>query len=54
MINAYTISVRKPEGKKPVRRSRCTWENTISDLKQDMRVGTELVLLRISTSGRLF
>jgi hypothetical protein len=34
MKNAYKISVRKPEGKKPLRRSRHRWEdNMIMDLK---------------------
>jgi hypothetical protein len=32
--NAYRILVRKPEGKGPLGRPRCTWENNI---KMDLR-----------------
>jgi hypothetical protein len=29
MINAYKILVRKPEGKRPLKRPRCRWEDNI-------------------------
>jgi hypothetical protein len=32
--NAYRILVGKPEGKRPLGKSRCTWENNI---KMDLR-----------------
>jgi hypothetical protein len=29
-INTYRIFVGKPEGKRPLRRTRCRWENNIT------------------------
>jgi hypothetical protein len=34
MRNAYKILVRKPEGQRPLRSSRCRWENNI---RMDLR-----------------
>jgi len=34
MRNAYTISVGKPEGKRPFRRQKCRWEDNI---RMDLR-----------------
>jgi hypothetical protein len=35
MTNAYKMVVGKPEGKRPLRRSRCRWEDNIRiDLKE--------------------
>jgi hypothetical protein len=36
MRNEYEILVRKPEGKRPHERPRCSWEDNI---KMDLRVG---------------
>jgi hypothetical protein len=35
--NAYKILVEKPEGKRPVQRLGCRWENT-DNIKMDFRV----------------
>jgi hypothetical protein len=35
MRNAYNILVRKPKGKRPLRRPRCRWEdNILMDLRE--------------------
>jgi hypothetical protein len=34
MRNAYNILVGKPEGKRPLGRPRCRWEDNIMDLKE--------------------
>jgi hypothetical protein len=48
--NAYRILVGNPEGKKPLGRPRCRWEDNI---RMDLReIGwTGLIWLRIGTSG---
>jgi len=33
--NAFIISVRKPEGKRPLGRPRCRWEDIRKDLKRN-------------------
>jgi hypothetical protein len=56
MINAHSILVGKPEGKRPLGRPRRRWENSIGmDLKGN-RVGgcwTGCIWLRIGTNGVL-
>jgi hypothetical protein len=52
--NVYKILVGKPEGKRPLRRPRCRWENNIRmDLREAGWEGmlTRLFWLRIGTSG---
>jgi hypothetical protein len=52
----YSVLVGKPEGKKPLRRPRCRWEDNIKMDLQDVRCGalTGLIWLRIGTgSGHL-
>jgi hypothetical protein len=48
------ILVGKPEGKSPVGRSRCRWEDSIIiDLRQtEQNLWTRLICLRIRTSDR--
>jgi hypothetical protein len=53
--NAYRILVGRPEGKRPLERPRCRWEDNI---KVDLReigwvLWTGLMWLRIGTSGGL-
>jgi hypothetical protein len=44
--------VRKPEGKRPLKRPRCRWEDNIRmDLKEIGKVGTGFIWLRRGTSG---
>jgi hypothetical protein len=51
---AYRILVERPEGKTPLGRPRCIWEDNI---KMDQEVGwgilTELIRLRIGKGGGL-
>jgi hypothetical protein len=50
--NAYRIMVGKPEGKGPLGRPRCRWEDNIKiDLREIEWTG--LIWLRIGTSGGL-
>jgi hypothetical protein len=53
---AYRALVGKPEGKRPLGRPRLTWQDSIKiDLqKNTMGTWTELIWLRIGTSGGLF
>jgi hypothetical protein len=56
MRNAYKILVEKLEGKIPLGRSRCRWDNNIRmDLGKIVSEGVDWILLwlRIGTSGRL-
>jgi hypothetical protein len=50
----YRVLVGKPEGKRPLGRSRCRWENNIKmDLQEkDVGVGTGSRSLRIETGGQ--
>jgi hypothetical protein len=50
---AYRILVGKPEGKRPLGRPRCRWEDNMIDL-QELEWGalTALIWFRIGTSGR--
>jgi hypothetical protein len=42
MRNAYTIFVREPEGKKPLRRPRSRWEDNLRmDLREIWRKGVD-------------
>jgi hypothetical protein len=55
MRNAYTILVGKPEGKRPLGRPRCRWED---DIRMDLRevgwkVWNGFLWLQIWISGRL-
>jgi hypothetical protein len=51
---AYRILMGKLEGKRPLGRSRRTWENNIKiDLREIGCGGTGLIWLRIGTSGEL-
>ena len=49
----YRVLVRKPEGKRPVGRPRCRWEDNIKmDLQEwEEVVGTGWSWLRIGTGG---
>jgi hypothetical protein len=49
----YRVLVRKPEGKRPLRRPRWRWEDNIKmNLQEvDVRVWTEFSWLRIETGG---
>jgi hypothetical protein len=53
MRNTYSILVRKPEGKRPLRRFRCRWEDNIRiDLRETgWELWTGCIWLRIGTSG---
>jgi hypothetical protein len=52
--NAYRILVGKPEGKRPLGRSRRRWVDNIKiDLRQDEMVWTGSIWFRIGTSGGL-
>jgi hypothetical protein len=52
--NAYRILVGKPERRRPLERPRHRWVDNIKmDLRQDGEVWTELIWLRIGTSGGL-
>ena len=52
---AYIILVWKPEGKKPLGRSRRRWEDNIKlDLRKWNRDMTGLIWLRIGTFGGIF
>jgi hypothetical protein len=48
--NAYRILVGKPEGKRSLGRSRRRW---VDNIKMDGVVWTELIWIRIGTSGML-
>jgi hypothetical protein len=50
----YRVLVRKPEGKRPLGRPRCRWENNIKMDLQEVGCGvwTGLSWLRIGTGGR--
>jgi hypothetical protein len=48
----YSVSVDKPEGKKPLGRPRHRWENNIKMDLQDVGVWTGLSWLKIGTCGR--
>jgi hypothetical protein len=39
IINAYKIFIRKPEGKRPLRRCRCRWKDNIRMSLREIRVG---------------
>jgi hypothetical protein len=46
MRNAYKILVRKPEGKRPFRKSRYRWKNNIMvDFKETGREGVDWILM---------
>ena len=49
----YSVLVGKPEGKRPLARPRCRWEDNIKMDLQDVRCGalTGLISLRIGTGG---
>jgi hypothetical protein len=49
----YTVLVEKPEGKKPLGRSRCRWDDNIRWIfkKWDVGVWTDSSWLRIGTGG---
>jgi hypothetical protein len=49
----YRVLVGKPEGKRPVGRPRCSWEDNIGRIlrKWDVGVWTGLSWLRIETGG---
>jgi hypothetical protein len=53
--NAYRKLVRKPEGKRPLGRQRCTWVDNIKiglrEIRWDVFDWIGLVWLRIGTSG---
>jgi hypothetical protein len=51
--DVYRILVRKPEGKRPLVRPRCRWEDNIRWIfrKWDVRVWTGSSWLRIGTGG---
>jgi hypothetical protein len=52
--NAYRILVGKPDGKRPLGRTRRRWADNIKiDLRQDGTVWTGSSWLRIGTSGGL-
>ena len=53
--DAYMVLMGKPNGKRPLGRSRRRWENNIKMDLQDIGWGgwTELIFLSIGTSGRL-
>jgi hypothetical protein len=53
--NVYKILIRKPEGKRPLKRSRHRKENNnrIDLMKYSGKVGARFTLLRIWDSGRL-
>jgi hypothetical protein len=52
MRNAYKIFVGKYEGKRPLGRSRCRWEDSIKmDLKETWWEGVDSIWLRIRTGG---
>jgi hypothetical protein len=53
MENMYSILVGRSEGKRPLVRPRCRWEDNIRmDLREeDERVWTVCIWLRIGTSG---
>jgi hypothetical protein len=52
----YRVLVGKPEGKRPVGRTRCRWENNIRWIfrKWDVGVCTGFSWLRIGTGGGHF
>jgi hypothetical protein len=46
------VLVRKPEGKRPLRRLRHRWKDNIKfDHKQDLRMWTGFIWLKIGSSG---
>jgi hypothetical protein len=53
--NAYKILVRKPEGRRPLGRPRCRWEDNIKmdlrELRLEVRIG--FIWLRIEIVGWL-
>jgi hypothetical protein len=52
--NAYRILMGKPEGKRPLGRHRCRWEDTIKmDLRWDGVAWTGLIWRKIGNSGGL-
>jgi len=48
----YTVFAWKPEGKRPLGRRRCRWEDNIKMDLQDVGVWTRSSWLRIGTGGR--
>jgi hypothetical protein len=53
--NAYRIFTGKPEGKKPLGRPRRRRVDNIKiDLRLDLMIWTDLIWLRVETSGGLF
>jgi hypothetical protein len=55
MINAYKMLSGKAEGKKPLAKPRCRWDNNITMAlkKQGGKVWNGFIWLRTGTSGRL-
>jgi hypothetical protein len=52
--NVYKILIGKPEGKRPLRRHRCRWEENIKkDLKERRGGWTGFIWFRIGISGVL-
>jgi hypothetical protein len=53
MRNSYKMLVRKPEGKRPLRRPRCRWEDNIRMGLREIgwEVWSGCIRLRIGTSG---
>jgi hypothetical protein len=51
----YGVFMGKPEGKRPLGRPRCRWENNIKIDLQDVgwEAWTRLIWLRIETGGRI-
>jgi hypothetical protein len=51
----YSVLVRKPEGKRPLGRPRCRWEDILRWIFRmwDVGVWTGLSCLRIETDGEL-
>jgi len=51
---AYRVLVGKPEGRRPLGRPKCRWENNIKMGLQEMGWGSMdwLIWLRIGTGGR--
>jgi hypothetical protein len=47
----YRVLVGKPEGRRPLGRTRCRWEDNIRMDLQEVGVGTGLGWLRIETGG---
>ena len=49
--DVYRVLVWKPEGKRPLGRPRCSWEDNIKMDLQDVGVWTRSSWLRIGTGG---